>query len=152
MNKYLLLLIFTLVLPITAHAQFFDFGFGDPFDDFFGPHRVEQQQPVEKAQFKGGVQGMNDFIEKNYKNPSPRIQGLEGEIMVLCVISESCEEDEVQACQTRQEESQEPLPDRLSHPQGPPLLQHLANSGCLSTAPPPWKGGAPNLNACDEKP
>ena len=88
MNKYLLLLIFTLVLPITAHAQFFDFGFGDPFDDFFGPHRVEQQQPVEKAQFKGGVQGMNDFIEKNYKNPSPRIQGLEGEIMVLCVISE----------------------------------------------------------------
>ena len=88
MNKYLLLLIFTLVLPITAHAQFFYFVFCDPFDDFFGPHRVEQQQPVEKAQFKGGVQGMNDFIEKNYKNPSPRIQGLEGEIMVLCVISE----------------------------------------------------------------
>ncbi|MBR3454506.1 MAG: TonB family protein [Bacteroidaceae bacterium] len=89
MNKYLLLLIFALVLPLTAQAQFFDFGFGDPFDDFFGPRRVEQQQqPVEKAQFKGGKEGMNAFIEKNYKNPSPRVQGLEGEILVYCLISE----------------------------------------------------------------
>ena len=88
MNRYLLVLIFALVLPHAAHAQFFDFGFGDPFDDFFGPRRVEQQQPIEKAQFKGGKEGMNDFIEKNYKNPSPRIQGLEGEILVYCLISE----------------------------------------------------------------
>ena len=83
-----LLLILALVLPVTAQAQFFDFGFGDPFDDFYMPGPRQRQEPVEKAQFKGGKEGMNDFIEKNYKNPTPRIQSLEGEILVYCLISE----------------------------------------------------------------
>ena len=31
---------------------------------------------------------MNEFIEKNYKNPTPKKNELNGEILVLCVISE----------------------------------------------------------------
>ena len=83
MKRWMLLL--ALVLPLSVHAQFF--GFGDEFDDFFGPQRHEQVQ-IEKAQFKGGKAGMNEFIEKNYKNPTPRQQDLDGQILVYCLINE----------------------------------------------------------------
>ena len=85
MKRWMFML--ALLLPLGVHAQFFGFGFGDEFDDFFGPRRREQVQ-IEKAQFKGGKAGMNEFIEKNYKNPTPRQQDLNGQILVYCLINE----------------------------------------------------------------
>lgn len=75
-----LILAFLLVFPLALHAQFFE----------FGPQvlRPQQQEQLVKAEFKGGKAGMNKFIEKNYKNPTPRNRDVSGEILVYCLISE----------------------------------------------------------------
>lgn len=95
MKTLMISILFALALP--ANAQFFDYDFGFPdFDDFFGRRQVEVREPVEKAKFKGGKEGMNEFIEKNYKNPTPKKNELNGEILVYCVISEKGKVTETQ--------------------------------------------------------
>ena len=93
MKSLMISILFALALP--ANAQFFDFGFRPDFDEMFPRQRMERE-PEEKAKCKGGKEGMNEFIEKNYKNPSPKIQSLNGESLVYCVINEKGKVSETQ--------------------------------------------------------
>ena len=81
MQKILLLLF--LLLPFTARAQFFDFGFGD--DDFFSRPRREQ---VVAPSYKGGAESLEKYLESNYKNPKKNDRTLSGVIVVVCIVNE----------------------------------------------------------------
>lgn len=81
MQKILFLLL--MLLPFTAKAQFFDFGFGG--GDIFSSPRSET---VKAPAFKGGDEGVRRFVESNYKNPKGVERQLTGVIVVVCIVNE----------------------------------------------------------------
>ncbi|MCM1312548.1 MAG: energy transducer TonB [Bacteroides sp.] len=84
MDKIILLTVL-FAIHLSAKAQFFGFGFGEePFT-----HRMEQheKEPFTAPVFKGGNEALNRFIEKNFKNPSPR-SDVYGSIIIACIINE----------------------------------------------------------------
>jgi TonB family protein len=75
-----------LLIPLTSKAQFFNFGWGD--DPFFSQR--QRQEEIEKSVFKHkkGNDGINPFIEDNYKNPKGSYHDTNGKIIVRCIINE----------------------------------------------------------------
>lgn len=78
-------LLFLLVAMLTVgqiKAQFFDFGFSDPYQR----RQQVQQVPVTPPSYKGGNQKLNKFIEKKFRNPKDR-KSVDGKVVVACIIS-----------------------------------------------------------------
>ena len=71
--------LFSFVLP--TRAQFFEFGY--PRNE----QRQAPQEPVEAAKFKGGIEGLNRFLEKEFKRV-PEKANVEGNIIIACIINE----------------------------------------------------------------
>ena len=71
--------LFSFVLP--TRAQFFEFGY--PRNE----QRQAPQEPVEAAKFKGGIEGLNRFLEKEFKRV-PEKASVEGNIIIACIINE----------------------------------------------------------------
>ena len=82
--KKILLSFIILIAPLCANAQFFSFGFDD---DFFGPRVRRQQEQVEKAEYDGDKEDMEDFMKENFKNPKNQ-RNVEGNIIIACIIDE----------------------------------------------------------------
>lgn len=80
MKKLLILFLLTFV-AVNADAQFFDFGFGNPYSQRQRP----KSDPVTAPKYKGGNKGINRFIEKNFRNPVER-KRIDGRITVACII------------------------------------------------------------------
>ena len=82
MRRIILMLMFA-IFACHSHAQVFDFGFPDPF---FQRQRVQHDPtPVTPPKYKGGNDGINKFIEKNFHNPQER-KSVDGRITVGCII------------------------------------------------------------------
>ena len=73
-----------LLLPLAAHAQFFDFGFDDPF---FSRRQTQPQEKVTKPEFKGGQEKLEKYLKSHYKNPV-NAERKDGEVVVACILSE----------------------------------------------------------------
>ena len=71
--------LFSFVLP--TRAQFFEFGY--PRNE----QRQAPQEPVEAAKFKGGIEGLNRFLEKEFKRV-PEKASADGNIIIACIINE----------------------------------------------------------------
>lgn len=80
MNR-LLIFLFTTILTLQARAQFFNFGFPDPYQQ----RQQVQQQKITPPEYKGGNEKLNKFIEKNFQNPRDR-QNIDVNITVACII------------------------------------------------------------------
>lgn len=90
--KHSLSIIIAIVLfsvALQSRAQFFEFGF--PRSE----QRQMQQEPVEPAKYKGGNQGLNRFLEKEFKRV-PEKSNVEGNIIVACIINEKGKVSETQ--------------------------------------------------------
>ena len=81
--KQILILLFCL-LPLSASAQFFNFGFGD---DMITQRQQREQEKITKPEYKGGTDAINKFLKKNFQNP-PMEQKLDGKVVVACILSE----------------------------------------------------------------
>ena len=81
--KQVLILLFCL-LPLSASAQFFNFGFGD---DMFTQRQQREQEQITKPEYKGGTDAINKFLKKNFRNP-PMDKKLDGKLVVACILSE----------------------------------------------------------------
>jgi len=81
--KHLLILLFCL-LPLSASAQFFNFGFGD---DMFPQRQQREQEKITKPEYKGGTEAINKFLKKNFRNP-PMDKKLDGKVVVACILGE----------------------------------------------------------------
>ena len=79
--------LFLFVLP--TRAQFFEFGY--PRNE----QRQAPQEPVEAAKYKGGVAGLNRFLEKEFKRV-PEKSNVEGSIIIACIINEKGKVSETQ--------------------------------------------------------
>ena len=73
-----------LLLPTAAQAQFFDFGFRDPF---FAPRVQQRQEKVTPPAFKGGKEGVEKFLKKQFRNPEGA-ERRDGQVVVACIVSE----------------------------------------------------------------
>lgn len=80
MKRYLILLLTALFMQ-QANAQFFSFGYPDPFQQ----RQQVQQEKITPPEYKGGTAKLNKFIEKNFKNPIER-KNIDGKITVACII------------------------------------------------------------------
>lgn len=80
MNRFLIFL-FTTILTLQANAQFFNFGFPEPYQQ----RQQVQQQKITPPKYKGGNAKLNKFIEKNFQNPRER-QNINTNITVACII------------------------------------------------------------------
>ena len=78
-----LLLVMMLLGTGYVRAQFFDFGWSNPF----GEQRVQQQERIKQPEFKGGTEGIRRFQRKHFKAPYTETP-LEGQIVIACIISE----------------------------------------------------------------
>ena len=90
--KHLLAIIITfalLFMGLPTRAQFFEFGY--PRNE----QRQAPQEPVEPAKFKGGNAGLNRFLEKEFKRV-PGKSGVEGNIVIACIINEKGKISETQ--------------------------------------------------------
>lgn len=88
------LIITTILLSLfmsSAKAQFFSFG--DPFS--FGPNRQAEQVKVSPPKYKGGSEGVNKFIQKEFRLLEGK-SGKEGQIVVVCIIDEKGKVSETQ--------------------------------------------------------
>lgn len=81
MRRQLLILLTAFLFVQQANAQFFDFGFPDPFSVRQRP----QQEKMTPPAYKGGNSKLNKFIEKNFRNPQER-KSVDGKITVACII------------------------------------------------------------------
>lgn len=82
--KRILLLILTSFVILQSHAQFFDFGFPDPFSQRQQRQQV-QRDPITPPEYKGGNSKLNKFLEKNFQNPIER-KSIDGKITVACIV------------------------------------------------------------------
>ena len=80
--KRLFILCFLTTLAIAGKAQFFNFGFPDPY----AQRQQIQQDPVTPPEYKGGNSKLNKFLEKNFITPRER-KNIDGKITVACIIS-----------------------------------------------------------------
>lgn len=83
-----LILMFALILPVVAQAQFFDFNFG--FDDPFFSQRQrtqQQQEKVTKPEFKGGKDALEKHLKEKFHNPQ-NAERKDGQVVVACILSE----------------------------------------------------------------
>lgn len=69
-------------LSFGAEAQIFDFGFDTPFIQ----RRQTQRESVSPPKFKGGNEGINRFIKKNFR--SVGLSSVNGQIVVAFIINE----------------------------------------------------------------
>ena len=58
-----LFILFICLLPLSASAQFFNFGFGDD------RYSQREQETVTKPEYKGGTDAINKYLKKNFRNP-----------------------------------------------------------------------------------
>ena len=79
--------LFSFVLP--TRAQFFEFGY--PRNE----QRQAPQEPVEAAKYKGGIAGLNRFLEKEFKRVLEK-SNVEGNIVIACIINEKGKVSETQ--------------------------------------------------------
>lgn len=77
---FCILLLFS--FSCETKAQIFDFGFDDPFFQ----HRQVQRESVSPPKFKGGNEGINRFIKKNFRSAGSN--SVSGRIVVAFVINE----------------------------------------------------------------
>ena len=82
-QTFFLVLLLTMLGTGTVRAQFFDFGWGDPF----GERTMQQQEQIKEPEFKGGTNGIRRFQRKHFNAPYSETQ-LEGQIVIACIISE----------------------------------------------------------------
>lgn len=69
-------------LSFGVEAQIFDFGFDTPFMQ----RRQTQRESVSSPKFKGGNEGINRFIKKNFR--SVGLSSVNGQIVVAFIINE----------------------------------------------------------------
>ncbi len=86
MKQFLLLLCLLLAAPLAARAQFFDFGFGD--DPFFPRREQRRQEKATAPEYKGGQEAVERFLKKHYRNPAAGRAGVDGRIVVACIVDE----------------------------------------------------------------
>ena len=82
MNRFFIFFFVSTFCAGNVRAQFFNFGFGDPFSQ----RQQVQREVVTRPEYKGGNDKLNAYLLKHYKNP-PR-ENVSGQIVVSCVISE----------------------------------------------------------------
>jgi hypothetical protein len=76
-----LFILFICLLPLSASAQFFNFGFGDD------RYSQCEQETVTKPEYKGGTDAINKYLKKNFRNP-PMEKKLDGKVVVACILNE----------------------------------------------------------------
>jgi TonB family protein len=76
-----LFILFICLLPLSASAQFFNFGFGDD------RYSQREQETVTKPEYKGGTDAINKYLKKNFRNP-PMEKKLDGKVVVACILNE----------------------------------------------------------------
>ena len=69
-----LFILFICLLPLSASAQFFNFGFGDD------RYSQREQETVTKD-------AINKYLKKNFRNP-PMEKKLDGKVVVACILNE----------------------------------------------------------------
>lgn len=98
--RQLLTILMLTACSCGAKAQFFDFGFGDPFGNpFFQERRREPTQPS-AFKSKNGDKDINAFIEKNYKTPRDKDGKLNGKIIVTLIVNEKGKVAQAQVSQS----------------------------------------------------
>lgn len=86
MRKLILSVAIALLMPISADAQFFNFGFGDDFfDSPFQHHR--QREQITQPEYEGDKEDMELFMKDHFKNPVGQRE-VEGNIIIACIIDE----------------------------------------------------------------
>lgn len=73
------LLLILLCAATPMRAQFFSFGLPDA-------RTQQQQEPVEPAKYRGGMKGLNRFLEKEFRQVESA-RGVDGTILILCEIT-----------------------------------------------------------------
>ena len=81
MKRHLFLIMTAFLLVQQANAQFFDFGFSNPYS----MPQYQHQEKITPPEYKGGNKKLNKFIEKAFRNPVER-KSIDGKITVACII------------------------------------------------------------------
>mgnify|MGYP002853588294 FL=1 len=81
-NIIVSLLLLLLCTATPLRAQFFSFGLPDEY----APRQQQQRETVEPAKYKGGIKGLNRFLEKEFRQVESA-RTVDGTIYIVCEIT-----------------------------------------------------------------